>query len=93
MAAEQTWQDARDPDLPEQTHAVAAHPDVAEQARAELPQLEAEEQQLLHEVERLRAALAAAEAEYERVQAANMRTRRAAITGEPIGPREGNLTE
>ena len=77
----------------ERTHSGEGRPEIAEQAQAEVPKIEAEEQRLLREVERLRAALATAEAEYERVQAANMRTRRAAITGEPIGPREGGLTE
>lgn len=93
MAEEQTHQDALYPDIREQTQSVEGRPEIAEQARAEVPKLEAEEHRLLQQVERLRSELAAAEAEYERVQAANMRTRRAAITGEPKAPREDYLMD
>jgi len=92
MAEEQTGQDGLYPDRREQTPSVEGRPEIAEQAQAEVPQLEAEEQRLRREVERLRTELAATEAEHERVKTALMRARRAALTGEPKGPREGDLT-
>ena len=77
----------------EQMQSAQGRPEIAAQAHADVPQLEADEQRLLQEVERLRAELVATEAEHERVKTALMRARRAAITGEPRGPREGELTE
>ena len=77
----------------QQRQSAQGQPEIAAQAQADVPHLEAEEQRLEQEVERLRTNLVATEAEHERVKAALMRARRAAITGEPIGPRDGELTE